>query len=136
MSAGDLFRGTASYYARFRPAYPDELIAHLVERYGIDDTSRVLDLGCGTGQLALPLARFAGEVVGMDPESEMLAVAAELARERGIDNVNWVLGSSADLDRRKVDIGTPQLVVIGRAFHWMDELRTLGSLYDLVPPGR
>ena len=98
-NSGDLFRGTASYYARFRPPYPAELIDKLVASYKVDRTVSVLDLGCGTGQLALPLAGYAGEVLGMDPEPEMLEVAETIARERGITNVLWRRGGSNDLER-------------------------------------
>jgi ubiquinone/menaquinone biosynthesis C-methylase UbiE len=45
----------------------------VVERFQLDGQGRVLDLGCGTGQLTLPLARHCEEIVGTDPEPEMLA---------------------------------------------------------------
>jgi ubiquinone/menaquinone biosynthesis C-methylase UbiE len=44
-------------------------------RCGIDATHRILDLGCGPGQLALAFAPLAGEVLGIDPEPEMLRIA-------------------------------------------------------------
>ena len=62
-----LFRGTAWHYARFRPGCPDALLDLLVERFGLDGDGRLLDVGCGTGQLSLPLAGYVREVVGMDP---------------------------------------------------------------------
>ncbi len=90
----DLFKGTAWYYARYRPGYPGPFFDHLAARFGLDGTGRLLDLGCGTGQLALPLAgRFEG-VVGMDPEPEMLAEAAARARAARVDNVSWAEGGA------------------------------------------
>ena len=38
----------------------------------MDRDARVLDLGCGPGTLAIPMAGFAGEVVAVDVEPEML----------------------------------------------------------------
>ncbi|MBJ7386358.1 MAG: class I SAM-dependent methyltransferase, partial [Mycolicibacterium sp.] len=73
---GSLFEGTAWHYARYRPGYPKALIAEIVDRFHLDGTGRLLDLGCGTGQLTLPLAGHVGAAVGMDPEPEMLAEAA------------------------------------------------------------
>jgi hypothetical protein len=49
------FAGTAWCYARFRPGYPPAFV-HVVRRFGPDDTGRLLDLGCGTGRLTIPLA--------------------------------------------------------------------------------
>lgn len=106
-----MFKGAAPYYAQFRPGYPPELIAQLAERAGLDGSARVLDLGCGTGQLAVPLAAFAQEVVAVDPEPEMLA---ELD---GPPNVRKVEARAEDVDE---SWGSFQLATIGRAFHWMD----------------
>ncbi|MGH9173431.1 MAG: class I SAM-dependent methyltransferase, partial [Vicinamibacterales bacterium] len=62
----DLFKGTASYYARYRPGYPAEFFAAVVEHFGLDGAGRLLDLGCGTGQLLIPLAPFVEAAIGMD----------------------------------------------------------------------
>ena len=69
---GRPFRTAAAYYTRYRPGYPPELIARLAQATGVDRDARVLDLGCGPGTLAIPLAGFAGEVVAVDVEPEML----------------------------------------------------------------
>ncbi|WP_353615266.1 MULTISPECIES: class I SAM-dependent methyltransferase [unclassified Mycobacterium] len=51
---------------------------------GLDGAGRLLDLGCGTGQLALPLAGHVTEAVGVDPEADMLTEATRQA-PRGAD---------------------------------------------------
>ncbi len=132
---GDLFRGTAWYYARYRPGYPPEFFDHVVARFGLDGTGRLLDLGCGTGQLTLPLAPHVAEAVGMDPEPEMLAEAAAAARAAGVGNVTWLEGGSGDLERLRPRLGSFQLVTMGASFHWMDREATLRQLEDLVVPG-
>jgi SAM-dependent methyltransferase len=58
---------------------------------GPDDV--VLDLGCGTGAIALALADDAGEVVGRDISEGMLAEARRKADERGLRNVSLGEGS-------------------------------------------
>jgi ubiquinone/menaquinone biosynthesis C-methylase UbiE len=54
---------------------------------------RALDVGTGAGALALALAPFAREVVGLDPVPELL----ELARERAAANTEFVEGDGAAL---------------------------------------
>ena len=54
----------------------------LSARFRLDGTGRLLDLGCGTGQLVIPLAAHVAEAVGMDPEPEMLVEAAEMRTGR------------------------------------------------------
>ena len=130
----DLFKGTAWYYARYRPGYPGPFFAHVVERFRLDGTGRLLDLGCGTGQVALPLAGRFEEVVGMDPEPEMLAEAALQAGAAAVSNVTWIEGGADDLQALKPRLGTFRLVTMGSSFHWMDQEATLGALAELVIP--
>lgn len=131
----DTFRGTAPYYARFRPGYPDGFFACLVEAFRLDGTGRVLDLGCGTGQIALPIARHCAQVVAMDPEAEMLGEARRAADEAGVGNISFVAGGSADLGRLREQLGMFRLVTMGSSFHWMDREATLATLAQMVVPG-
>lgn len=52
----DLYQGTAGYYEQFRLPYPDAMIADLARRAAPSGRGRLLDLACGTGQLAFPCA--------------------------------------------------------------------------------
>lgn len=109
MSGMSVFGGTAAYYARYRPQYPAELLERLAAAAGLDGTGRLLDLGCGPGHLAVPLARHVEEVVAVDPEAEMLAQLPA--------GITAVHGRAEDVDE---SWGSFRLVTIGRAFHWMD----------------
>jgi SAM-dependent methyltransferase len=126
---GSLFEGTAWHYARYRPGYPEAFFADVVARFHLDETGRLLDLGCGTGQLAIPLAGHVGAAIGMDPEPEMLAEAAKQAQAAHVTNVTWLQGSSADLPG---ELGRFRLVTMGRSFHWMDREQVLTTLGGMV----
>ena len=59
-----------------------------IELAGIKEGERVLDVGCGTGTLAIAARRPAGpagEAHGIDPSAEMIAVAREKAAKAGVD---------------------------------------------------
>ncbi|TDD57403.1 class I SAM-dependent methyltransferase [Kribbella antibiotica] len=59
--------------------------------------SSVLDAGCGTGRVAIELAKHGIEVVGADRDSSMLAHARELAPA-----ITWVRSDLAELDLGRV----------------------------------
>lgn len=126
------FASTEAYYAEYRPDYPAAAVRELAARFGLDDEARVLDLGCGAGQLAVPFATHAGEVVGMDPNPTMLEYAAERAADAGVENVKWVEGSDADLDESLAPL---RLTTMGRAFHWMEQEQTLATLDEITELG-
>src|SRR4051794_19728061 len=56
------------YYERFRRGYPGPVVDALVGALRLRPDDVVLDLGCGTGQLTLPLAGRARSAIGMDVE--------------------------------------------------------------------
>jgi ubiquinone/menaquinone biosynthesis C-methylase UbiE len=131
----DLFKGTAPFYARYRYKYSPAFFREVVARLNLTGQGRLLDLGCGTGQLTLPLSAHFVEAVGLDPEPEMLEQAALAAEEAGVKNVRWVEGGSADLPALEDSLGPFRLVTMGNSFHWMDQAATLAQLDRMVDPG-
>lgn len=125
------FQGTVAFYERYRLAYPYRLIQRVAGLAGLKPGDAVLDLGCGTGMLAIPFAQAGMAVTAMDPEPEMLAATQAAATAAGVQ-VALLQASSHDLTP---DMGPFRLVTIGRAFHWMDRAATLGVLDRIVTPG-
>jgi SAM-dependent methyltransferase len=123
------FQSAAAHYLTGRPPYPPQLITRTAQLLELCDRDRVLDLGCGPAQLAVAFAPLVREVVAMDPEPEMLALARQ--ESKASPNVQVVAGSSADLGDH---LGSFQAVLIGRAFHWMDRADTLRRLDRLIVP--
>lgn len=136
------FAGTAPYYHRFRAPYAQAAIAFIVERYGLGEEVRALDLGCGPGTIAIPLSYAVGQVVAVDPDIEMIAEGERLATSLDRQNIQWRRCRAEDINP-----GTERfrVVAIGQAFHWMDRdavLRRLGILIEdggglaIVNPGK
>jgi SAM-dependent methyltransferase len=118
--APDLYRGTAAYYDEFRLPYPTTLISDLTCRAAPSGRGRLLDLACGTGQLAFALRDRFAEVWAVDQEPDMVEVVAAKAAAVGgagaldLGRIRAVVSSAEDLD---VPAGYFELIVIGNAFH-------------------
>ena len=92
----------------------DDGIAALHLRYlaaiDVDPHDRVLDIGCGNGQLTRDIARLAGSgsALGVDLSSQMISVAREAAAIERIDNATFL---QADAQVYPFDEGAFDLVV-------------------------
>ena len=76
----------------------------------VDAPSRILDLGCGTGALAIEYAQRGHQVTGLEPGAGMLSVALG---KQGSGSVRWVAGDAREFDlSRRFDL----IVMTGHVF--------------------
>jgi SAM-dependent methyltransferase len=127
----------AGFYHQYRRGYPPAVIDALIGAFALTREDVVIDLGCGTGQLALPVAAWVGAVAGVDPEPDMLARARLAAAEQGIRNVSWLLGADTDTPALAGLLGSGRTgaVTIGQALHWMGYRELIPALVPLLRPG-
>jgi ubiquinone/menaquinone biosynthesis C-methylase UbiE len=122
------FASTASLYEHLRPPYPSEFFRGVAERLGLSRQSSLIDLGTGPGLLALGFAPYVGRIVGVDPEPAMLDAARRAAASTG----HALALIEGKVETLGPDIGSFDVVTIGRALHWMDREPTLARLERLV----
>jgi ubiquinone/menaquinone biosynthesis C-methylase UbiE len=69
----------------------------LVQSLEITPSVRVLDLGCGDGTTAVPLAHLGADVVGIDIASNLVEAGKRRASEAGLDRLQFRQGDACDL---------------------------------------
>ena len=109
MTFRDQFSRQAALYARCRPGYPPalfEYVASIAPGHAL-----AWDCGTGSGQAAVPLARFFREVVATDASSEQIAHAAP---HPGV-SYRVAPANSSGLPSHSAD-----LVTVAQALHWFD----------------
>jgi len=125
------YRGTYEFYAKYRPSIPKKVIDVIVKHLDVKPTDRVLDIGCGTGQVALAMEGKCGAMVGLDPDPEML-IQAEKATKNSKIRFTWIDRSAEDLGKLKEKLGTFKVATSCRAFHRMNQDQVLKDLDDLI----
>jgi trans-aconitate methyltransferase len=101
--------------------------AELLDWLAVDPDETVVDLGCGTGELAARIAESGATVIGIDSDPEMI----EAARERLPDAELRV----ADAHDFTVDVPV-DAVFSNAALHWMPAaVEVLGCVSDALRPG-
>lgn len=121
---GELFDRVAETYDTARPGYPAALYDDLVSLVGLAPGSRVLEIGCGTGQATRDLGARGASVLAIEPGPRL----AERARRNlaGVD-AEVVTGRFEDVE---LEAGSFDLVVSATAFHWVDSAAALPRIAD------
>lgn len=73
------------------------MAGHLVDASGVDAGDRILDVGCGTGNVAITAARRGGAVAGLDVTPAMIDRARRNAGIAGVDGIEWHEGTATAL---------------------------------------
>jgi SAM-dependent methyltransferase len=107
----------AQIYAEFRPRYPEVLIDDLRSRTIGERGELMIDWGCGTGELTLPLSPYFDRVIAIDLGPDRIPIAEDEAQRKGLRNIEWHVGKAEDLE---IAPESCDLITCASAFHWMD----------------
>ena len=112
---GRVFDGVAAEYDRSRPTYPGELVDRACRVAGLRSGDRVLEIGCGTGQLTRDLLARGLRVTAVEPGKSLRGLA-----EENLDGLGPVEFVNARFEDAALPRGHFRAVFSASAFHWLD----------------
>ncbi|MGZ8177168.1 class I SAM-dependent methyltransferase [Williamsia sp. SKLECPSW1] len=115
------FGSVAAAYDRYRPRYPAAVVDEIA---ALAAGGRVLDVGAGTGMLAEPLVHRGLDVLAVEPDPEMAAVA----RAKGITVEEATAETWLPAGRQF------SLIAFGNSWHWVDVDTVLPTLREILTP--
>jgi SAM-dependent methyltransferase len=124
------FTGLSDLYAKYRPSYPEDALDFVVKRCGLDATTTLVDVGCGTGISSRLFAARGIPVIGIDPNDEMRGRAAAAAPPSG-PPPTYRAGRA---EATGLPNGTAAAVLAAQAFHWFDVEPTLREFHRILWP--
>ena len=124
------FSSRVDDYIRYRPSYPEAIVALLERECGLRPEAKVADIGSGTGFFAALFLRFGCRVYGIEPNTEMrLAGERVLEAEPGFQSIDG-RAEATGLPDASVDF-----VTAGQAFHWFDLTAARAEFRRILKPG-
>ena len=124
------FDGAALLYDEERPGYPEALFDEVVSLSGLPSGGRILEIGCGTGQATLPLARRGYEILCVELGENL----ADVAR-RNLAGYPRVKVLTGDFEKIRLTEESFDLVVSATAFHWLDPALAYPKAARALRPG-
>lgn len=118
------FGQAALDYDKFRPQYPSSVVEKIL-RSSCREAPRVLDVGAGTGILTAQLQAAGCEVLAVEPDPQMAAVA----RDKGL---NVEVSTFEDWNPAEQ---TFDIVSFGQSFHWVNPSLALPRIAHVLKPG-
>src|SRR5262245_36613502 len=88
----------------------------VVKLLGVKPPIRVLDLGCGDGTTAVPLARLGADVTGIDIAQNLVAAGNRRAAELGLKRLKFLEGDACDLQGVEDDSFDLTISIFGAMF--------------------
>ncbi|CAA9522336.1 MAG: Putative methyltransferase [uncultured Rubrobacteraceae bacterium] len=124
------FDAAASLYDEVRPGYPEAVLDDAVSLSGVPSGGRILEVGCGTGQATLPLARRGFEILCVELGANLAAVArGNLAAYPRVEVL------TGDFETAPLPEGAFDLLVSATAFHWLDPAVAYPKAARALKPG-
>ena len=123
------FTSRVEDYVRFRPSYPQEVIALLREECGMKQGSTVADIGSGTGIFSRLMLESGARVIGVEPNSAMRST-----QEKHLENYPGFTSVDGTAEATTLKPASVDLITCAQSAHWFDWARSLSEFRRILKP--
>lgn len=116
------FTRGAGAYAKARPDYPVDAVAHIIAQLGINSASVIADVGAGTGKLTQALVPTGAKIYAVEP---LDAMRSKIALP-GVETI------AASAEAIPLPDGALDGITVAQAFHWFDGPRAVAEFARLL----
>jgi protein-L-isoaspartate O-methyltransferase len=109
----------------------EKRLARMVSILNITKDMTVIDVGCGTGRMTVPLAKISKRVTAFDHSAPMLDKVRERAEREGVDNIDYVLMRWEDAIPGE-NLGRHDIVLSSHAMTFADVKTALLKMHDVA----
>lgn len=121
------YSSQAQTYTQGRPTYPEALSSWLRQKLAIDQQTRVLDLGAGTGKFTSLLKPLTDRLVAVEP---IEAMRGEFSKS--LPDVEVLAGTAQAIPLPALSV---DVVLCAQAFHWFADAQALAEIHRVLTPG-
>jgi ubiquinone/menaquinone biosynthesis C-methylase UbiE len=129
----EIWNGKASSYDRARPTPPSALLDLLTQLIDTPRPALVVDLGSGTGLSTTIWSERAGQVIGIEPNTDMRQEA--LRKLEGHPYAAHIEYREGFAHQTGLPDGCADIVTAAQSFHWMEPTTTLAEIGRILRPG-
>jgi SAM-dependent methyltransferase len=123
------FSNRAENYARYRPNYPSGVIDILKSNCGLAPTSKIADVGSGTGILSELFLKNGNSVIGIEPNAAM-----RLAAESLLAGFKNFVSTNATAEATTLEPSSIDFITAGQAFHWFNREKAKKEFARILKP--
>jgi len=123
------FSNRVENYVKYRPGYPEGIVAWLQTHYEFPASKVIADIGSGTGISAELFLKKGYTVSGIEPNTPMREMSEQLLKNySGFKTINGT-AEATTLPDQSIDA-----IVAGQAFHWFDVDKTKAEFLRILTP--
>jgi len=121
-----VFNDNANSYDKYRPKYPSEVVEELIDLSQIKTKDKILEIGCGTGQITIDFIKRGYEIIAVEKGEYLSRIASNKIEKYGIGKIiNSTFEEWIPSEKFK-------LMISAQAFHWINKKRGINKILKLL----